>query len=155
MHTCKHAVIHIPASRVIYFCGGGVKYTSPNHHISLLQVVMLQTNCTWTITGATIPTLQHAWQVDYTKWTKPMRVLLAAGIDDLLKGGTMATLTNSILSSRTPLTTRTTTTQASGTSWWWPPCSTPQNWIGSLMLGRLPQVTSIGQTRLPPLITGL
>ena len=50
-----------------------------------------------TIPGATIPTLQHAWQVDYAKSTKPMRVLLVAGTNDLTKGGTMATITSSIL----------------------------------------------------------
>lgn len=50
-----------------------------------------------TVPGATIPTLQHAWQVDYRKYTRPMRVLLAAGINDLLKGGTFTSITNSIL----------------------------------------------------------
>ena len=38
-----------------------------------------------TVPGATIPTLQHAWQVDYGKYRRPMRVLLVAGINDLLE----------------------------------------------------------------------
>ena len=50
-----------------------------------------------TIPGATIPTLQHAWQVDYSRSKTPMRVLLVAGINDLLKGGNMTSITNSIL----------------------------------------------------------
>ena len=44
-----------------------------------------------TVPGATIPTLQHAWQVDYGKYKRPMRV------NDLLKGGTFTSITNSIL----------------------------------------------------------
>ena len=50
-----------------------------------------------TVPGATIPFLQHAWKVDYTKYTTPLRVLLVAGTNDLLKGGTMTSVTNSIL----------------------------------------------------------
>ena len=50
-----------------------------------------------TIPGATIPTLEHAYKVDYGKYEVPMRVLLVAGINDLLKGGTLTSLTNSIL----------------------------------------------------------
>ena len=50
-----------------------------------------------TIPGATIPTLQHAWQVDYKKYRRPMRILLVAGVNDLLKGGTFTSITNSIL----------------------------------------------------------
>ena len=50
-----------------------------------------------TIPGATIPTLETAYQVDYAKYKRPMRVLLVAGINDLLRGGTKLTLTNSIL----------------------------------------------------------
>ena len=50
-----------------------------------------------TVPGGTIPTLHHAWFADYYKSTQPMRVLLVAGINDLIKGGTMSTLTNSIL----------------------------------------------------------
>ena len=50
-----------------------------------------------TIPGATIPTLDMAWQVDYAKYNRPMRVLLVAGINDLLKGGTFSTVTRDIL----------------------------------------------------------
>ena len=50
-----------------------------------------------TVPGATIPDLQHAWQVDYWKYRTPMRVLLVAGTNDLLKGGDMTSVTNSIL----------------------------------------------------------
>ena len=50
-----------------------------------------------TIPGATIPTLQYAWSVDYAKYKTPMRILLTAGINDLLKGGTYTSITNSIL----------------------------------------------------------
>ena len=50
-----------------------------------------------TIPGATIPVLTHAYQVDYRKYTRPMRVLLVAGINDLLKGGDFTSITNSIL----------------------------------------------------------
>ena len=50
-----------------------------------------------TIPGATIATLETAWQVDYLKSGRPMRILLVAGLNDLLKGGNMESLTNSIL----------------------------------------------------------
>lgn len=50
-----------------------------------------------TIPGATISTLETAWQVDYLKSVRPMRILLVAGLNDLLKGGNMESLTNSIL----------------------------------------------------------
>ena len=56
------------------------------------------THVDWvTIPGATISTLEYAYQVDYGKSKIPMRVLLAAGVNDLLKGGTFNTITNSIL----------------------------------------------------------
>ena len=42
-------------------------------------------------------TLETAWQVDYGKSVRPMRILLFAGLNDLLKGGNKDTLTNSIL----------------------------------------------------------
>ena len=50
-----------------------------------------------TIPGATVSTLETAWQVDYLKSVRPMRVLLVAGANDLLKGGNKDSLTNSIL----------------------------------------------------------
>ena len=50
-----------------------------------------------TIPGGTIPDLETAYVADYAKYKQPQRVLLVAGINDLLKGGSMATLTNSIL----------------------------------------------------------
>ena len=50
-----------------------------------------------TIPGATLPTLQHAWYVDYYKSKQPMRVLLVAGVNDLIRGGSMHSLTTSIL----------------------------------------------------------
>ena len=56
-----------------------------------------RTHVDWvTIPGATIPTLEYAYQVDYGRYKIPMRVLLVAGVNDLLKGGTI-TITNSIL----------------------------------------------------------
>ena len=50
-----------------------------------------------TIPGAKVSTLETAWQVDYGKSVRPMRILLFAGLNDLLKGGNRDTLTNSIL----------------------------------------------------------
>ena len=50
-----------------------------------------------TIAGGTIADLEYAWSLDYQRSARPMRVLLASGLNDLLKGGTMETLTNSIL----------------------------------------------------------
>lgn len=50
-----------------------------------------------TIPGASIPTLEYAWTMDYKKSARPMRILLSAGLNDLLKGGTKDSLTNSIL----------------------------------------------------------
>ena len=39
-----------------------------------------------TIPGATIADLEFAWKIDYEKSKRPMRILLCAGINDLLKG---------------------------------------------------------------------
>ena len=50
-----------------------------------------------TIPGATVSNLEHDWHVDYAKNMIPMRVLLVAGINDMLKGGNMTSITNSIL----------------------------------------------------------
>jgi hypothetical protein len=52
------------------------------------------------VPGASIPTLEHAWSVDYAKYKRPMRILLSAGINDLLKGGTFTSITNRILNLR-------------------------------------------------------
>ena len=40
-----------------------------------------------TIPGATISDLSMAWKLDYQHSRRPMRVLLVAGLNDLLKGG--------------------------------------------------------------------
>ena len=50
-----------------------------------------------TISGGTIANLEYAWSLDYRKCKRPMRILLVAGIDDIEKGGTKDSLTNSIL----------------------------------------------------------
>lgn len=39
-----------------------------------------------TISGATIKELEYAWQLDYGKYTRPMRILLSAGLADLDQG---------------------------------------------------------------------
>ena len=49
-----------------------------------------------TIPGAKVEDLRLAWRVDYSKNTKPMRILLVAGLNDLAKGGTFDTLTAEI-----------------------------------------------------------
>ena len=40
-----------------------------------------------TIPGATIADLAYAWWLDYSKEPRPMRVLLVAGLNDLVQGG--------------------------------------------------------------------
>ena len=50
-----------------------------------------------TIAGGTIADLEYAWSLDYQRSVRPMRVLLASGLNDLLKGGTKESLTKSIL----------------------------------------------------------
>ena len=50
-----------------------------------------------TIPGARIQTLETAWQIDYQNYKHPMRILLAAGLNDLIKGGNKESVTNSIL----------------------------------------------------------
>ena len=40
-----------------------------------------------TMPGATISDLLHAWQADYHREWRPMRVLLVAGLNDFIKGG--------------------------------------------------------------------
>ena len=41
-----------------------------------------------TIPGATVEELLFAWQVEYGHEPRPMRILLVAGLNDLVKGGT-------------------------------------------------------------------
>ena len=50
-----------------------------------------------TIPNATIPTLETAWQIDYAKYKTPMRVLLVAGLHDVMNGVPVDNITNSIL----------------------------------------------------------
>ena len=49
-----------------------------------------------TIPGATISKLEYAWSLDYSKQVRPMRILLAAGLNDLMKGGGLDTIKDSI-----------------------------------------------------------
>ena len=75
-----------------------------------------------TIPGATISTLETAWQVDYLKSVRPMRVLLVAGANDLLKGGNKESLTNSILHLKNVIDDQTSTIQIPLMNWLWLPC---------------------------------
>ena len=45
-----------------------------------------------TIPGATVEELLFAWQVEYAKLARPMRVLLVAGLNNLVKGGILIAL---------------------------------------------------------------
>ena len=54
-----------------------------------------------TIPGATVEELLFAWQVEYAKLARPMRVLLVAGLNDLLKGVDIDSLTWQIRRFRT------------------------------------------------------
>ena len=54
-----------------------------------------------TIPGATVEELLFAWQVEYAKLARPMRVLLVAGLNDLVKGGDIDSLTWQIRRFRT------------------------------------------------------
>ena len=49
-----------------------------------------------TIPGASVEQLLHAWQVEYANESRPMRLLLVAGLNNLLKGGNIETLTSQI-----------------------------------------------------------
>ena len=49
-----------------------------------------------TIPGGTISDLLHGWRVDYHREWRPMRVLLVAGLNDLLKGGDFHSVTEEI-----------------------------------------------------------
>ena len=53
-----------------------------------------------TIPGATIDQLSYAWRLDYLQEVRLQRVLLVAGLNDLIKGGNVATVLESILSFR-------------------------------------------------------
>ena len=46
-----------------------------------------------TIPGATVEDLLFAWQVEYGKVDRPMRILLVAGLNNLVKGGDYESLT--------------------------------------------------------------
>ena len=45
-----------------------------------------------TISGGTISDLTHGYQVDYRKEVRPMRVLVAAGLNDLMRGESRDTI---------------------------------------------------------------
>ena len=49
-----------------------------------------------TIPGGTISDLDYAWRLDYHREARPMRILLVAGLNDLLKGGTRRTVMEAI-----------------------------------------------------------
>ena len=49
-----------------------------------------------TIPGAKIEDLLYAWRLDYHREPRPMRVLLVAGLNDLIKGGTKESVINEI-----------------------------------------------------------
>ena len=52
-----------------------------------------------TISGGTIalPAMTHAFQVDYWKEVRPMRVFIAAGLNDMLRGATRDTVVESFI----------------------------------------------------------
>ena len=50
-----------------------------------------------TISGATIKELELAWQLDYGKYSRPMRILLSAGLADLVKGRSRTDIVADIL----------------------------------------------------------
>ena len=45
-----------------------------------------------TISGGTIPDLTHAFTVDYWRQPRPMRILVSAGLNDILRGATRDTI---------------------------------------------------------------
>ena len=49
-----------------------------------------------TIPGGKIDNLLHAWRLDYYHEHRPMRILLSAGLNDLVQGGTKDTLMSAI-----------------------------------------------------------
>ena len=49
-----------------------------------------------TIPGGKIADLDYAWRVDYHREVRPMRILLVAGLNDLMRGGTRETVMEAI-----------------------------------------------------------
>ena len=49
------------------------------------------------IPGATVEELMFAWKVEYFKEPRPMRILLVAGLNDLVKGADFETFTTSVM----------------------------------------------------------
>ena len=49
-----------------------------------------------TIPGSKIADLSYAWRLDYHREPRPMRVLLAAGLNDLIQGGNRDTIMSAI-----------------------------------------------------------
>ena len=47
--------------------------------------------------GATIPELEYAWKVDYGRSSRPMRILLSGGVNDLIRGKSRTDIVASIL----------------------------------------------------------
>ena len=48
------------------------------------------THVDWlTIPGATIRELAYAWRLDYQNEARPQRIMLVAGLNDLIKGGNL------------------------------------------------------------------
>ena len=55
------------------------------------------THVDWlTIPGARIEELTYAWRLDYHREVLPMRVVLVAGLNDLVRGGTVQSVTSQI-----------------------------------------------------------
>ena len=50
-----------------------------------------------TVCGATIAELEHAWEIDYGKSVRPMRILLSGGLNDLIQGKSRTDIVASIL----------------------------------------------------------
>ena len=89
-----------------------------------------------TIPGATISDLLHAWQADYHREWRPMRVLLVAGLNDFIKGGDFNSVKEEITKFRKEVQY-----QALLRSLVLPHSSTPPKWSGSLMMAPLPLIT--------------
>ena len=49
-----------------------------------------------TIPGAVMSDLDYAWRIDYHRQPTPMRILVVAGLNDLIKGGTKGTVMEGI-----------------------------------------------------------
>ena len=50
------------------------------------------------IPGEGLSALEEAWSLDFKRSKRPMRVLIVAGVDDLLNGSSFSDITTSILS---------------------------------------------------------